>query len=206
MKKDKDKNKEKGVKDTSKDTSIAKEVLLHLLVGGGLLIGVANPALLTPAIFIAHCLKNNTDKDKEKKVKRAFFYLKNNKHIAVKKSKGGVHIELTQKGREKASTYRIQSKLLKKKESKKKWNGIWHVVIFDIDDGKRIKRDELPRLLSRSCFQQLQKSVWIYPFECEKEISWVKEFFSIGDDECRVITSNSIGNDKKLQKEFKLTT
>ena len=184
--------------------STAKEILLYLLIGGGITLGIANPAFLTPAIFIAHYLREEQKNKREKeRIKSAFYYLRKKKLISIQKQRGKVALSLSKAGKDKADLYKIQSRLYRKKEAKK-WDGNWHLVIFDIEDNVRIKRDALRTLLFRSGFKQLQKSVWIYPYDCKEEIGYVKEIFDINDTECRVIVSKNIGNDNDMRTAFSI--
>ena len=182
--------------------STAKEILLYLLIGGGISFGVANPALLTPAIFIAHYMSKNK-KVREVEVRNAFNYLKKRKYFSIKKKGNRIILELTNGGKKKAEIYNIQTSLFKRSKSKK-WGGSWYLVMFDIEDSKKIKRDALRRVLQKSGFEFIQKSIWIYPHNCTKEINFVKKFFVINDDECRVVVSKDIGDDMKLRKKFSL--
>jgi len=52
-------------------------------------------------------------------------------------------------------------------------------VAFDIPETKKLGRDALTQKLKRLNFFQLQKSVYICPFECRDEIDFVGEIFHI---------------------------
>jgi len=184
-----------------------REILLYLLVFGGITFGLSNPALLTPAIFISHYLgKEKISRRDKARVKSSVYYLSSKKYISVTKKKDKIIMSLTNKGREGASMYQIQSQLnvKNKRMSKKTWKGYWYLVMFDIKDTNKIKRDALRRVLQRSGFKQFQKSIWIYPHNCIEEIILVKEFFNINNEECRTVVSNNIGDDENLKKYFNL--
>ncbi len=190
-----------------KDAYSPREILLYLLVGGGIMLGISNPALLTPMIFIARYIGNKKVNKKDRaRIKSSVYYLMNNKYVTVAKRKGKVKMFLTNKGKENAGIYKIQSMLeMKNRESsKKRWRKDWYLVMFDIEDSKKVKRDALRRVLRRSGFKQMQKSVWVYPHNCIKEIVLVKEYFNIDDNQCRIVVSDSIGDDGDLKKYFKL--
>ena len=86
----------------------------------------------------------------------------------------------------------------------KKWDKQWRIVIFDIKTSRRKKRDALRRMLKRLGFEQLQKSTWIYPFDCKEEVSLTKDFFGIKDGECRLVLASDIGEDKQYKKKFNI--
>lgn len=47
----------------------------------------------------------------------------------------------------------------------KKWDGVWRVVSYDFPEGERSARNSLRYVLSKAHFLQLQKSVWIFPYD-----------------------------------------
>lgn len=57
------------------------------------------------------------------------------------------------------------------KFSRKKWDGKWRTVIFDIEEKSRHERDSLREELKGLGFGKLQESVWISPFPIENEIN-----------------------------------
>ena len=50
------------------------------------------------------------------------------------------------------------------------WDGFWVVVIFDIPEKRKIIRNLLRRKILHYGFIHVQKSVYVYPFECEQDI------------------------------------
>ena len=56
-----------------------------------------------------------------------------------------------------------------------KWDGKWHIVIFDIPNEKRKMRDVVRHKLLRIGFLELQESVYVYPFDCLLEINFLKK-------------------------------
>ncbi len=47
----------------------------------------------------------------------------------------------------------------------KKWDGMWRVITYDFPEGARSARNSLRYILSKSHYLQLQKSVWIFPYD-----------------------------------------
>jgi phenylacetic acid degradation operon negative regulatory protein len=106
-----------------------------------------------------------------------------------------VGIELTERGRR-----RLQAINLEQPLSQHQWDGKWRIAIFDIPDSKKLARDTLRRTLRHLGFVQLQESVWVTPYPCEKEIEAAKQLYGIGDD-LRLITASHIqGQDSLIQK------
>lgn len=87
-------------------------------------------------------------------------------------------IELTKKGKTEVLKYRIENIEI---DLSQPWDGRWRVVIFDIPEHKKEARDALRRQLDRLGFWQLQKSVFVLPYPCEKEIEFLRQFFEIAE-------------------------
>jgi hypothetical protein len=116
----------------------------------------------------------------------------------LKKTEAGW--ELTPKGR-----IEIIKIILWKKIEIKKWDGKWRVIIFDIPEMSRRDRDFLRRELKWIGFVELQKSVWIFPYDMEREIMallklWKLEFR--GD--IRFLVVEKITEEEELKKQFNL--
>ena len=88
-------------------------------------------------------------------------------------------------------------------EKPKIWDGKWRIVIFDIPKHKKRARDALREKLKELGFYPFQKSVWVFPYPCEKEIQFLVELFDIWPY-VNLIVAENISNDIKLRKHFKL--
>jgi len=60
------------------------------------------------------------------------------------------------------------------------------------------------RSLKRMGFAQLQKSVFVHPFECSKETMFVAEFFNVRQY-IRHVLADHIDNEALLKKKFHIT-
>ena len=108
---------------------------------------------------------------------------------------------LTYKGREKI----IKQIIKEKKDKKIKWDGKWRAIIFDIPELNRRERASLRKELRWMGFIEVQKSVWIYPYNIEKELLtllklWQRDF----KGDIRFLKIEKIVGDKDLKKHFKL--
>lgn len=56
-----------------------------------------------------------------------------------------------------------------------KWDGLWRVIVFDVPEKFRHSRDILRRKLFELNFYQIQKSVYVFPHECSKEITCLSD-------------------------------
>jgi DNA-binding transcriptional regulator PaaX len=120
----------------------------------------------------------------------------------IKKTKntdGTYTFMLTDKGKLRALTYDFDTMVIKNKD----WDGKWRFVVFDIPEKFRSGRDALRNKIRNLGFYELQKSVFIFPYECENEIAFVIEFFGI-TKYVRYGSMDMIDNDIYLKKHFKL--
>lgn len=85
----------------------------------------------------------------------------------------------------------------------KKWDGHFRIVTFDIKEPRKGTRERLRRALRQIGFYQLQKSVWVYPYDCEELITMLKADFKIGKEILYIIASR-IEFDKPLREYFGL--
>lgn len=127
--------------------------------------------------------------------------LKRSGYIMIKEIKDKKRLYLTSKGR-----VEIIKNIFKQKAMKeKKWDGKWRAIIFDIPETSKKDRDFLRRELAWIGFKELQKSVWLYPYEIEKELKALLELWKVdfaGD--IRFLTIEQLKEDKDLQKRFRL--
>lgn len=108
-----------------------------------------------------------------KKICNTFYSLRKQGCIKVEKKNHQIYISLTEKGKKKAGIFQIDNLKIKKP---KKWDKKWRLVMFDISDLRKIDREAFRGKLKRLEFYLFQKSVWIYPFDCQAEIELLREF------------------------------
>ncbi len=97
-------------------------------------------------------------------------------------NKDGVcNYKLTEKGRLRIIKARIKLLHLIRKKSKKnrKWDKKWRLLVFDIPEKRRRLRDDFRMHLRFLGFKQLQKSVWICPFEMDPEFQELVERYKL---------------------------
>jgi len=178
-------------------SELTKDILKWLAVGGMVCIATTSP------FFIINIVKGfeKSQKYKKKKVYDTFYRLRQRGDIKVTEKNNQIYISLTKKGKKKAGRLNIDSIEIKKP---KKWDGKWRIIIFDIVELKKLYREVFRGKLKELGFCQLQKSTWIYPYDCCKEIKLLREFFGLSEDEVRLIIAQNIGKDDVLKKYFEL--
>jgi len=83
----------------------------------------------------------------------------------------------------------------------RRWDKKWRVIIFDIKEERRGLRDKVRNTLINIGFICLQKSVWIYPYDCEDLINLIKADFKIGKDVLYMIVDR-VENDGLIRERF----
>jgi len=118
-----------------------------------------------------------------------------------KRDDGNEYLLLTEAG-EQAYQQEMCSEL--KLERPAVWDRQWRIVIFDIPEDKKIVREALRKHLRNLGFLRLQKSVFVTPYPCAKEITFLQKFYEVEDGMC-IICAVSLGEKENLaRKHFHL--
>lgn len=97
--------------------------------------------------------------------------------IKIEKYKSDkISVRLTNKGKERVAEFYFDLLQIKKPG---KWDGKWRIVIFDIPNRFKSAREALRHKIKELGLKQLQKSVWVYPYDCEDEILLIAEVFEV---------------------------
>ncbi len=178
-------------------SEIVKDIISWLVIAGAVYIAASSP------YFVLNLMKafKRWQKYPKKKIADAFYRLRRKGCIEIRKKDHQIYISLTEKGKKMAGWLQIDALKIKRPE---KWDGKWRIVIFDIAQLKKIYREALRGKLKELGFYPLQKSVWIYPFDCRDEVELLREFFGLTQKELRLIIAEDIGPDEYLRKFFKL--
>ena len=89
------------------------------------------------------------------------------------------------------------------KNQKKKWDGRWRMIVFDVPERRRKVRNRLRAVMREVGFVRLQDSVWMYPYDCEDFVALLKAELKIGKDVLYAI-ADTIEHDKSLRRQFNL--
>jgi len=114
---------------------------------------------------------------------------------------GTVSVHLAEEGKRRVLRYNLDSMKIKKPAQ---WDQMWRVVVFDIPEEKLQGRKAFAGMLKRLGFHPLQKSVFIYPYECKNEVDFVVEIFELRPY-VRFLLVKSTDVDIDLKNRFDLT-
>ncbi|OGD38268.1 CRISPR-associated endonuclease Cas2, partial [Candidatus Azambacteria bacterium RIFCSPLOWO2_01_FULL_37_9] len=116
------------------------------------------------------------------------------------KYKDGVKIKLTKDGRAAINDCKIDLLEIKKPE---KWDKKWRMVIFDIPHNKRKSKDALRWKLKSLGFFHFQKSVFIHPYECQREIKELVDLYGVSEN-VKMVLVEKIDGENLLKDKFNL--
>jgi DNA-binding transcriptional regulator PaaX len=114
---------------------------------------------------------------------------------------GGYKLDITEQGRLREMRARLEGLKINKPA---KWDKKWRLVMFDIPESRRKSRSSLSRKLREMNFYQMQKSVWVHPYPCRKEIQLVKGALIIPNNCVIIADIEGIDNETQLRKQFAL--
>jgi len=109
--------------------------------------------------------KYSKDKNRQK-FSQMIYHLKKNNFIKVKNLKGNYAITLTKKGTDKA----ILSQLKITDDTKKRKDGRWIMIIFDVPEKYRKSRNLLRSILYNLGFKIFQQSAWVTPYDVSEKL------------------------------------
>lgn len=124
---------------------------------------------------------------------RAIYDLTRRGYLEEVEDKGERFLKLTSKGK---------LKLIKKKFLGK-WDGLWRIVAFDIEEKRKKTRDLFRFKLSKLGCQPIQKSVWITPNDISTEL---EDLLSLLDLKGNVdyFVSKAVTGEEKYLEMFKI--
>ena len=176
------------------------EVIGLTLIAGG------NPLRPTLSLSVKEIIKILKEVKRlnveEKKIERSLKSLEKNEIINLEEKDNQVFVYLKDKENSTVVKYSIKA-LLDFKKKEKKWNGKWFLVFFDVPETQSNKRNYLRKFLIKIGFYQYQKSVYIFPYECEKEVTLIKKIVE-GAKYMKYIIAEKIEDEKTVKTFFNL--
>lgn len=133
-------------------------------------------------------------------LKTAVHDIKRQKLIENKKDyEGSVLVSLSERGMLRVINFSFR----KLNDKKEKWDGKWRMIASDIPEEYRKGRDALRYRFKSGGFYELQKSLFLYPYDCEKEILALIRLFKL-EKYVRFAILESIDNQENIKRIFKL--
>ena len=164
----------------------------RILTGIGI-VGVIGLAFVAPtAMILAKPFldeKKQRERDEWKHynpsyLRRSIRRLQKQKLVEIVYKGGKETVILTQFGKRRILKYALSELSI---EKPKQWDGKWRMIIYDVDEKKKKLRDTFRRALIALGFLKLQESVWVYPYPCEEQITFLREYYGVGSEVLYVV-------------------
>ncbi|KKP85573.1 MAG: Transcriptional regulator, PaaX family [Candidatus Roizmanbacteria bacterium GW2011_GWA2_35_8] len=177
---------------------IIKLIGMAYISGGGSTYRPLLPQLIQEIIRL---IKESRDIEvKEKKVKTTLLKLEKRQIINLVEESDKIFVEIKSKKKSIILKYSIKS-IFDFKKKQKNWDGQWYLVFFDVPEIQRNKRNYLRMFLNKLGFYKFQKSVYIYPYSCEKEINLIKAIVE-GGKYIKYIVAKKIEDEENIKRYF----
>lgn len=195
-----DKTKEEKFKSGELQHIILAGLGIALVLGGSIVFTPDFPIILGGLMKIVEEIRGI--KIPRTKIRRALKRLEKRKIIALEQKGRKVEVLVLEEGKIEVLKYSIK-RLLELKSKKKKWSGKWFLVVFDVPEEERNKRNYLRGFLREIGFYQYQQSVYVYPYECEKEVDLIKKMVE-GGKYISYIVAERLEKEGSLKNRFGL--
>lgn len=134
-------------------------------------------------------------------LRRTIARLKKQKLVTIEEHDGQKIVVLTKNGKRRILKYSLDQLTIEKPNS---WDGRWRLVIYDVPKSKKYLRDVFRGTLKNLGFYQLQESVWLYPFPCEPQVTFLREYYNVGGEVVYVVASK-LEDDSPYRTYFNLS-
>lgn len=138
-------------------------------------------------------------KVQEKKIRKAFYYLKSKGYIKLIPQSDDFLMKVTQKGRKFEKRMRFAGL---KVNIPNKWDGEWWVVVADIPTPYKSRADMFREKLKEMKFFGLQRTVWLYPFDPREAIDFASAYLNIDRFVTVMHVKKLDPDDEKVVKKF----
>ena len=136
-------------------------------------------------------------KARRKTIQNLLLRLATRKLVEIEGKKRQRLFKLTQKG-----LLRLLSKFPQIKFHNRTWDGLWRVVIYDIEETSRTLRNLLRSKLRQLGFNLVQRSVWFSPYPIENELERFLKEERLWEKIMVFKTELSAEDNQRLVKEF----
>jgi len=189
---------EQVVRKRARRGSIERAIIGTLLLGGTLTLAVMAPKVLK--LLKKEHVDAIVPLNPKQRLRETLSRMKRKGLISFEGRGGKQYPVLTRKGVARAESLRMHELTVDKPL---RWDRRWRIVIFDIPHTRRALRDRIRGILKRLGFYQLQRSVWVHPYDCEEIVALLKLDMRIRT-EIRYIIADAIEYDRPLRHYFGL--
>lgn len=186
---------EDGARKKRRSRELRNAVLMTVAVAGVIAVAAVAPGIvrLLETTGINARLRYRT--------KSVLGRLKHKGEIEFVEMDGKKYIRLTEKGEQSLALH--QQRLALTTNKPKKWDKRYRLVMFDVPEKRKRIRELLRFEMQEVGFLCVQKSAWVYPYDCEEFIALLKADLHIGNAVLYAVIEE-IENDKWIRKHFGL--
>jgi len=181
---------------------IVKGIFMALAEANAAASSRIHPNLLVIIDEIYRYIREKSKEIPKQKIRRAIKTLEKKQILYLEEKDDKVFVYIKDKKNPIIQKYSLKT-LLDFKRKTKKWDGRWFLVIFDVPEEQKNKRDYIRRFLTDLGFYPYQKSVYLFPYECEKEIKLIKKIAE-GNRYMKYIIAEKIEDEDHIKTFFKL--
>ncbi len=174
---------------------VVKNVLKTLVA-----IGLVATVIALPGMAGVINLFNPRNPRERKRLRRTMRELMAKKIVNYYRQGGKDIIEVTDKGRKILLSYDFENIAL---SPPRKWDGLFRVIIFDIPERKKRARKLFHLKLKEMGLYLLQDSVFITPYECRKEIEYLRNYLFIAPHVQYLLVKN-LDDKEKIKRYFNI--
>lgn len=132
-------------------------------------------------------------------LKRSLISLYSAKLIDLNPKKDHYEIVLSLDGKKTAERFNLENLQIKKV----KWDGKWRVILFDVPEKLKKVRNAIRFHLNDIGLIEYQKSVYISPYPCEREVKFIAEFYQ-AHKFIRFMVADVVDDEERYIKNFGL--
>lgn len=186
-----------------------KDILLILGVGTFLAASIVIPTLPLAAKPVLNYYKKKKREEEfrqwerfnQRRLKHLLRRLYQQKVVQVKEVGGQSIVTLTEKGRKKVLSYKMEEIMINKSP---KWDGRWRLIIYDVRKEKRVISEIFRNFLKKMQFLKLQRSVYLTPYKCDEQIEFLRQYYGLGE-EVLYIVAQRVENEEVYKHYFGLS-
>lgn len=174
----------------------AKEFLKYLAIAGTV-VAVSLIAPQLPAALLTRFLSSRRRFDRTK-LRQFGRRLSRRGMVALHEADSVLTFKLTPEGERCVKILELEELRILKPE---RWDGAWRVVLFDVPEHRRDARDALRGTLQRLGFIQIQRSVFVHPFPCAREVEHVVRVYHL-ERSVILFSAATMSDDVGLRRRF----
>ena len=177
----------------------AKKILRAVAVTGLVIVACQSPYFIRNVM--KHFFRERRFKDarERRRVHDAFTYLRRRGYVRMEYRGRQLHISLTREGKKYAGRFQIDDLAIAQPPV---WDRQWRILLFDVPHVVRVKREALRGKLKEFGFYQFQKSVWVHPYPCDRELGLLSDFFGFTPSHYCLLVTSTLGPREREVREY----